>query len=323
MKSIFYVLMLLLLIPVTASAKEALPRLRVEGNTLVNPAKMPVTLRGVSLCSLSWHQPLQLLDGLVQGKDGWHVNVVRLPVQPTEWEKAGPENYLKDRLDPAVQRCKTGHVYCIIDWHEIAGWKDPETIRKLENFWRIAGPRYANDPFIMYEIFNEPTEPVTRDRDNWLAFRAQAQKWVDTIRRDAPETVLLIGSPHWSQMPSFAVQDPLSGNNLIYVLHLYHGWPEESWDELFGNAASQLPLFVSEWGWSSRWKNRLTPFYGTEGSYAQPLRAYLDARPQINWTAWSYDPECGPAMTGKDAEMGSFARKWLESHNRRDLPLRP
>jgi aryl-phospho-beta-D-glucosidase BglC (GH1 family) len=314
MRLVFYILFLPLLVPVTASAKDELPRLRVEANTLVNPAGKPITLRGVSLCSLSWNNPLRLLDTLVHGKKGWHVNVVRLPVQPTEWEKEGPESYLKERLDPAVRQCRAGRVYCIIDWHEIAGWKDPGTIRKLETFWRVVAPRYANDPFIMYEVFNEPTEPKDRDRDNWLSFRAQAQKWVDMIRRSAPDTILLIGSPHWSQMPAFAVQDPVSGNNLMYTLHLYHGWPEDAWDDLFGGAQPQIPLFVSEWGWSSLWRNRLTPFYGTKESYAVPLRAYFDARPHVSWTAWSYDPECGPAMTGKDAEMGSFVREWLQSY---------
>jgi endoglucanase len=297
-----------------ALAKEPLPRLHVEGNTLADPAGKPLTLRGVSLCSLVWHNPLQLLEGLVEGRDGWRVNVVRLPVQPEEWERQGAENFIKERLDPAVRQCRMGGVYCIIDWHEIAGWKDAATTSKLLSFWSIVAPRYANDPFIMYEIFNEPTQPSEPNRENWLAYRAEAQKWIDAIRQKAPATVLLVGSPHWSQMPAFAAQDPLSGSNLVYVLHLYHGWSKETWDGLFGNAASKIPIFVSEWGWSSHMKNRLEPFYGTQSSYAEPLRAYLDARPAISWTAWSYDPLCGPAMTGQDSEMGAFARRWLQSY---------
>ena len=85
-------------------------------------------------------------------------------------------------------------------------------------------------------------------------------------------------------------------------------------DELFGDAAKTIPLFVSEWGWSSHLKNIATPFYGTRGGYADPLRTYLEERPQISWTAWSYDPQCGPAMTGSDKEMGEFVRQWLEEY---------
>lgn len=313
MRILLLLLSLILLLSGSATAEESpLPRLRTEGNRLETPDGSPVTLRGASLCSLDWHEPLTLFKNLTDKKTGWNVNVVRLPVQPAEWEQLGPKNYLENRLDPAVAECRKSGVYCVIDWHEIADWDNEETARKLEAFWLIVAPRYAQEPFILYEIFNEPKEPSSRDRGNWLAFRARAQGWIDMVRKDAPETVLLVGSPHWSQMPAFAVEDPFRGDNLVYVAHIYGGWPVETWDELFGNAAWTVPLFISEWGWSSLTRNRGAPFYGTLNGYGEPLRAYLDARPQISWTAWSYDPECGPAMLGKDKEMGAFVYRWLE-----------
>jgi len=39
--------------------------------------------------------------------------------------------------------------------------------------------------------------------------------------------------------------------------------------------------------------------------------SYLDARHHIGWTAWSYDPRCGPAMLGSDKNMGDFVKEWL------------
>lgn len=313
MKLLLLILTLILTASAPAAAEQA-PRLRVEGNQLKTPDGKPVTLRGVSLCSLDWHEPLKLLEAVTDKEDGWNVNVVRLPVQPEEWERMGPKDYLTRRLDPAVEQCRKSGSYCIIDWHEIADWDKEETARRLETFWLIAAHRYANEPFILYEIFNEPIGPTDRNRDNWLAFREKAQKWVDMVREDAPETVLLVGSPHWSQMPGFAADDPFDGENLVYVAHVYGGWPRETWDGLFGASAEKIPLFVSEWGWSSLTSNRGTPFYGTRAEYGEPLRAYLDARPQISWTAWSYDPECGPAMLGTDNEMGEFVHRWLANY---------
>jgi len=292
----------------------------VEGNRLEAPDGTQVTLRGVSLCSIDWHEPLQLFNAVADKERGWNINVVRLPVQPSEWERLGPDNYIHERLDPAVAQCRRKGLYCVVDWHEIADWDNEDTGRKLEQFWTKVAPRYANEPYILYEIFNEPIAPHERDRETWLAFREKAQSWVDKIRKDAPDTVLLVGSPHWSQMPSFAADDPVRGGNLVYVAHIYGGWPVETWNDLFGDAAAKIPLFVSEWGWSSLIRNRTEPFYGTRAGYADPLRAYLDARPQINWTAWSYDPECGPAMLGKDAEMGNFVRVWLADWKEREPP---
>jgi endoglucanase len=314
MMKCFLLLAILLVIPLPGFA--ALPRLHVEGNTLKAADGSPVTLRGVSLCSLSWTDPVEFIKTLGSGEGGWHPDVIRLPVQPAEWERIGPGDYIAQHLDPAIRECRRNGVYCIVDWHEISDWNDAIVAGKLESFWRIIAPRYKDDPFVLYEIFNEPKAPGDRTRENWLAFRARAQKWVDMVRAKAPDTVLLIGSPFWSQMPGFAVQDPFRGDNLVYVLHLYHGWSPDTWDDLFGNAARAIPLFVSEWGWSSLLRNRLQPFYGTRAGYAAPLRAYLDARPQISWTAWSYDPECGPAMIGKDKDMGAFVREWLSKYGK-------
>ncbi len=293
-----------------AKAQEELPRLHVGGNHLAKPDGTPVTLRGVSLCSLDWHKPLQLIPQAT----GWGVNVLRLPVQPKEWRKIPSQKYLSDRLDPAVKACSDNNIYCIIDWHAIEKWDSPETEKELKEFWKIVAPRYAAHKNILYEIFNEPTEPKSRTPENWVAWKITAQKWVDQVRSQAPHTVLLVGSPHWSQMANFAEQDPFSGQNIVYTAHVYPNWKPEQWDKLFGNAARKIPLFLTEWGWSSNEK-AFWVVKGDEEKYGQPLRDYLDAHHQINWTAWSFDPLCGPAMLGQDKDMGAFVKKWLSDFN--------
>lgn len=297
--------------PASGAEMKLLARLHVQGNYLAKPDGTPVTLRGVSLCSLEWHKPLDLIEDVTNSPKKWDVTVLRLPVQVKEWEKAGPQRYLKDRLDPAVALCKKNGVYCIIDWHEIGAWDDPEVVRKLENFWKIVAPRYARNPNILYEVFNEPTTPVQRNRENWLAWRKVAQKWVDTIRKYAPDTVILVGSPHWSQMPGFAAQDPFRGKNLAYVMHIYPNWKRQHWDTLFGDAADKIPLFITEWGWTARPENKKLIYAGNLQDYGQPLKDYLESKPTISWTAWSYDPLCGPAMLGRDKDMGNFVKSWL------------
>ena len=293
------------------ATETTLPRLKVVGNHLSLPNGDPVTLRGVSLCSLEWHKPLKQIEQVTKSPLKWNVNVLRLPVQVVEWRRDGAENYVKNYLDPAVQLCKKNDVYCVIDWHEIAHWNDKKVHTELEEFWKIVAPRYAADKNILYEIFNEPTEPSARNKENWLAWRDLMQGWVDMIRRDAPNTVLLVGSPHWSQMPSFAVDDPVAGKNLVYTMHLYPNWKHVQWDELFGEAAAHIPIFISEWGWSNS-KDAWWGIKGDRESYGNAFKAYVDARPNVSWTAWSYDPLCGPAMLGVDKDMGDFVKAWLD-----------
>ena len=299
----------------SVAVAQELPRLGTKDNVFVTSDGKTVTPKGVSLCSLEWHDPLKQISDITSSPDKWAANVLRLPVQVKEWDRVGAQAYIKGYLDPAVKMCREKNIYCIIDWHEIGAWNDAANVKKLEDFWARVAPRYAADKNIIYEIFNEPTEPKNKTHENWMLWRTQMQKWVDSIRKDAPNTLLLIGSPHWSQMPSFAVDDPVMGKNLAYVMHLYPNYGTHEWDDVFGKAAEKIPLILTEWGWSSQEKMKGQVIYGEQKSYGEPLKTYLNGRPQIGWTAWSYDPLCGPAMLGDDKEMGAFVKGWLEDVN--------
>ena len=300
----------LLLMPWDAAAQD-LQRLQTKDNYFQTVDGKKFTPRGVSLCSLEWHAPLKQIEAVTSSPEKWAVNILRLPVQVKEWDRVGANAYIKGYLDPAIKMCRAKNIYCIIDWHAIDRWDDKKNTDKLEDFWSRVAPRYAADKNIIYEIFNEPTEPKEKTPENWQVWKTVMQKWVNDIRKDAPHTLLLIGSPHWSQMPSFAVEDPIKGKNLAYVLHVYPNYKESQWDKLFGDASEKIPLFITEWGWSAQEK----AWWGIKGdqkTYGEPLKAYLEARPQIGWTAWSYDPKCGPSMLGVDKDMGDFVRNWLE-----------
>lgn len=291
------------------SLVKALPKLSTSDNKFVQPDGTAVTLKGVSLCSLAWHKPLDQIAQVTHPLTGWNPKILRLPVQPRMWEIEGASAYMRKRLDPAIELCNENGVYCIIDWHKIGNWTDPDVNGNLMDFWEKVAPRYANNPNVLYEVFNEPTKPKARTQENWDAYREYAQTWVDHIRNFAPETVILIGSPHWSQSTSFAVSNPVIGENIGYVTHVYPLWKPSRWDGLFGNAAEDVPMVLTEWGWSSVNQNPL--LHSSVEGFGEPLKEYLDAKPHIGWTAWSYDPRCGPAMLGKDSDMAEFVKYWL------------
>jgi len=313
----FILAAVLLLFPLDAFAQDV-QRWQTKNNYFQTMAGEKVTPRGVSLCSLEWHKPLEQIKSVTTPPDNWNINILRLPVQVREWDRVGADSYIKDYLDPAVKLCREKKLQCIIDWHEVGRWDDAENIKKLDDFWAQVAPRYAADRNIIYEIFNEPTEPKSKSAENWAAWKSFIQKRVDMVRMKAPNTLLLIGSPHWSQMPSFAAEDPVTGKNIAYVMHLYPNYKPGSWDKAFGNAAEKVPVILTEWGWSAAEKhkgNYANPVYGTEEDFGKPLKEYLDARPHIGWTAWSYDEKCGPAMLGPDKDMGAFVKSWLEEAN--------
>jgi hypothetical protein len=293
---------------------QSLPRLSVEGNKIVDPDGKMVSLRGVSLCSVDLHDPLKQIKDITTAPTKWNANVIRLPVNKKMWEMVGPKKYISGWLDPAVKLCNDKGVYCIIDWHEIDDWDKKDVGKDIETFWTIVAPKYAANPNILYEVFNEPVHPSKNTIENWKAYRDVAQRWVDLVRKRAPKTIIIVGSPHWSQQTKFAASAPFKGDNLVYSSHVYPMFKDSMWWWAFGDVAKTVPVMLTEWGWSSL-PDAWWGIKGTQEEFGEKLKAYLNERPHIGWTAWSYDPLCGPAMVGKDKDMGAFVKQWLKEVN--------
>lgn len=214
--------------------------LRVEGTTLT-AGDDPVVLRGVSF---GWHNlwPRFYNAGSVRFlADVWQADAVR----------AAMGIDLKDgwlerprRAERLVRRVVEGAIeegiYVIIDWH-----CHRLLPREASAFFARMARRYRGVPNVIYEICNEPD-----DRFTWTEVKEYAVEVIASIRREDPEALILVGSPHWDQDVHLAADDPLEGvSNVMYTLHFYAGTHR---DELRARADYALdrglPLFVSECG---------------------------------------------------------------------------
>jgi endoglucanase len=305
------------------------PWLSVMGRYIKDPGGNNVILRGVSLVDISvansrTRDVNALIDMATNNADGWYARVVRLPVYPDAIDgqpgwTADPDAYFSKHLDPAVQHCISKQIYCIIDWHYIKDYNSGEVDKATRAFWSYVAPKYADTPNVIFELYNEPIYP-----DKWSAWKTTAQPWVDVIRAAAPKNLILIGGPRWSQNVAEAATDPFTGNNLVYVAHIY---PEQGgasvWDSWFGNSSSTAPYFITEWGWQ---QGGNVPTSGTKSGYGVPFSAYLDSK-GVSWTAWVFDDYWQPVMfdekwnlLGGEANMGQFTKDFLYQHRNDNLP---
>ena len=83
---------------------------------------------------------------------------------------------------------------------------------------------------------------------------------------------------------------------------------------------------ITEWGYRVGWGNDIGN--GTESSFADPFRAFVEAR-GLSWTAWCADTLWEPVMFAPDwtllrseADMGGFVQDWLSETKDRDQPAR-
>ncbi len=229
----------------------------------------------------------------------WNVNVVRMPVYadnqlhgdtkplPGGWTVAKADTLVTTYLDPAIQYAKSKGMYVIVDLHyitDVSAGDQYDTMAKA--FWSDMAPRWADDPKVLYEVFNEPIN--TGGSQDWNAWKPLAQGYVDIIRASAPKNLVLVGAPHWDQLMGGCNDNPITGGNVVYVGHIY-GWHYDgtegtTFDSSVLDCHATYPMMLTEWGadtWSIGHADHIKSLIKDNG---------------LSFTAWAFHNAWGPAM---------------------------
>ncbi len=262
--------------------------LHVTGTELHDESNARVQLKGMSSMWLNWEDNgyAENLTGLKWLRNNWHLTVIRaaMGVEPQGAYLDDPAA-AKAQLEQVVDNAIAAGVYVIIDWHDHNALDhQPESVA----FFSEMATKYAGVPNVLYEPFNEPLKV------DWSTqLKPYHEAVVSAIRAVEPESVIILGTPTWSQDVDKAAGDMLAGTNLMYTLHFYacdHG------SFLMGKAKTALmrglPLFVTEWGATAA-------DGGLDGAVcleqAQAWHDFLAPR-GIGWAAWKFD-NCTPDST--------------------------
>ncbi len=222
-------------------------RLHVDGKYLKNAKNKSVQLKGISTHGISWY-PEYINDKCFKQLHNWGANVVRLAMYSSEYngyctgDKAN-KKALKKRIEKGVKLAKKYKMYVIIDWHIMNTDGNPLTHQKeAKEFFTWASKKFKNTPNVIYEICNEPCNGTT-----WSDITKYAKKIIPAIRKNASKSVIIVGTPNWSQELDKAVNKPLKYKNTMYALHFYaatHG--DYLRDVLTSALKKNLPVFVTE-----------------------------------------------------------------------------
>ncbi len=251
--------------------------LQVVGTQLRNEAGQPLVLRGMSSHGLQWYGQYASRQS-IQNTARYGANLFRAAMYTGEGGYLSNPTAVRQRLINAVDGAIASDMYVIIDWHILSDGNPMDHLGEAKEFFSDMARRYGDNPAVIYEICNEPNGNVTWERD----VKPYAQAVIPAIRAYAPQSVILVGSPTWSQDIHLAAQSPLEGGNLMYTLHFYAGTHGAELRQRIDSALSAgLPVFVSEWGTSRA--------DGGGGVFLQEAGEWLDflARRGISWANWS------------------------------------
>ena len=218
-------------------------RLHVEGNGLADASGQAIQLRGVSTHGLTWY-PDYLNENLFsQVANDWDCNMFRLAMYANIYcsdKKEESYSLLKQGIEAAIK----ADAYVLVDWHMLEHGDPNEQVKEAKEFFERITAEYKDCPNLLFEICNEPNGPAA-----WSDVLTYANQVIPVIRKNIPESVIVVGTPEWDRNLAGAILRPLEFDNVTYVLHFYaasHG--EGLRGELTAALEAGLPVFISECG---------------------------------------------------------------------------
>lgn len=221
--------------------------LSVKGTDLVDASGAKFQLHGMSTHGLAWFPQFVNYDTFKYLRDDWNNNCIRLAMYTAEYGgycSGGDKNYLKSLVSNGVDYATQLGMYVIIDWHVLQD-KNPLTYKdEAKKFFDEMSKKYANNGNVLYEICNEPNGGAS-----WNDIKTYANEIIPVIRANAPDSIIIVGTPTWSQDIDQAAASPLSFKNVMYTLHFYAAthtdWLRNRMESCY---KSGLPVFISEFG---------------------------------------------------------------------------
>ena len=225
-------------------------KLHVNGKFLSDKNNKPVQLKGISTHGIAWFPQYINKDTFKTFKEDWNMNVIRLSMYTEDYggycsSDNNQKEYLKSLIYKCIDAAKELNMYVIVDWH-ILNDKNPLIhVDEAIKFFNEVSSKYGNDPHILYEICNEPNGDTS-----WEDIKSYSNKVIPVIRNNAPDSIIIVGTPNWSQDVDIASESPIENyDNLMYSLHFYADTHKDDLRNKMNKAIENgLPIFVTEYG---------------------------------------------------------------------------
>lgn len=285
--------------PVAAHGK-----LSVDGSRLEDAQGTVVQLRGVGSYGLQWRPQFMNATALSYVEQEWGVSVTRAAMYVDEGGFTSMPKVMVERVEDTIAAAAAAGIYVLVDWH-ILDPGDPQVhADAAEEFFDYMSAKYGANPHVLFEIANEPNG-VT-----WAAsVKPYALRIISAIRANAPDSIIVVGTPQWSQLASdddASTPDPRThpittytlddgehaANNLMYTAHFYaHSHRQFLRDRIQAMVDANLAVFVTEWG--------TTDYSGHANFNEAETRTWITFLNglQISWVNWHLsDQREGSAM---------------------------
>lgn len=299
--------------------------LKVVGNQLSNERGEAIQLKGFCTHNTTFHPECVCYDALLSNRDFWGANVVRATIYTDDWWNPNTYNknpqLNKNMVDSIVRWTETLGIYCIIDWHILTqGNPNAKIHAGADDFFNEMSKKYANKKHVIYEICNEPNGKNV----SWDTIANYANRIIPIIRKNDPQSVIIVGTPNWCQL--LETVNPASlidSKNILYSFHFYAATHKDLLP-MFEQQIHRIPVIVSEWGVCEANGNGNINFE-VSNSYLQAMNQHTlnDNTVSVSWCIFSYgdkkeaasvlEPQsCNNKKWDNMSPTGFFIRKYFK-----------
>ncbi|MGW2477490.1 cellulase family glycosylhydrolase [Streptomyces sp. NPDC001665] len=224
-------------------------QLHVCGTNLCNQYNRPIQLRGMSTHGLQWFSQCYSNASLDALANDWKADLLRtaMYVQEDGYE-TDPAGFTS-KVNSLVDMAEARGMYALIDFHTLTPGDPNYNLQRAKTFFASVAARNASKKNVIYEIANEPNGV------SWAGIKNYAEQIIPVIRAADPDAVVIVGTRGWSSLgvsdgsnESEVVNSPVNATNIMYAFHFYAASHKDNYRATVSRAASQLPLFVTEFG---------------------------------------------------------------------------
>lgn len=255
--------------------------LSVENGRIVDAHRLPIQLKGMSLFWSQWSAGFWNANAVASIAQSWKATVVRAAMGVEEGGYLSNPGLEKAKVRTIVNAAMAQGIYVIIDWHDHHATRN--TAQAVEFFSEMAG-LYANNPHVIFEIFNEPLDI------SWDEVKSYAETVIRAIRAKGARNLVIVGSPTWSQRVDMPANNPIRDGNVAYSLHFYAATHRQELRNTASYALSKgIALFVTEFGICEASGNGPIDYHESNQWFD------FMKRHQISWANWSLNDKAESA----------------------------
>ena len=224
-------------------------QLSVCGVHLCNQSGTAIQLRGMSSHGLQFFPNCVNPHSLAALRNDWTADFIRLSMYVQEGGLASDPTGFTGKVNGLVDDATALGLYVVVDFHILTPGDPNFNLGLAKTFFANVTAKHAGNNNVLYEIANEPNGV------SWEAIKSYADQVIPVVRKNSPNSVVLVGTRGFSSLgltdgsdEREILADPVAFKNVMYTFHFYaasHGADRRA---VVARAATELPLFVTEFG---------------------------------------------------------------------------